>query len=188
MLPFVHDTTTCDFCGDANSQQYVFDVKTDVTRARSLRVCFQEECKQKFEKSKTLLADTNTYKTLADLVTLVPGFTSVQWKVQRSTGEIDNGWHVSKSWKVQCDLGALVRIRGEPWWRIPLVNDDKVKLVFLHDLRTLNPDVFPDDIWTMIESSLHKETSPSEEFLRTYPQQVFSFEKPSDALLAESRL
>ena len=189
MLPYVHQgsQTVCDFCQQERAQQFVFDVKPDVHTARSLWVCSDSNCNTKFEESKQAMASTDAYRSFDTLHTLVPRFSTQAWKVVRSNGDVEDGWHVSKSWKLQCDLGSLVRIRGEPWWRVPLVKNDNVKLILLQELQATNKDVFPPDIWDMIYAVFPAPAEPSSEFLQIYTASTFHVVDPTDAELVKYR-
>jgi hypothetical protein len=87
-------------------------------------------------------------------------------------------------------MGALQRLRGEPWWRVPLQRDDKVKLALLDELRLHNPNAFADDVWDMLLKDLVPSAGedPSDAFLENYPARVWRMPCPGDAKLLEMRL
>jgi hypothetical protein len=112
------------------------------------------------------------------------------WKVVRGNGDVEDGWKLARNWRVSPEMGALQRLRGEPWWRIPLQKDDKVKLTLLDELRVHNAAAFADDVWEMLLRDILPAAGeePTDAFLDHYPARVWRLPCPGDAKLLELRL
>jgi len=109
------------------------------------------------------------------------------WVITRSSGEKEVNWHIARNWRVLCEMGYFQKLRGEPWWRIPMTNLKSVRLTLLHELKEQNPQYFPDDVWEMLKEVL-KPGELNDEFLKHYPSHVFDLEHPSDEFLLDQRL
>jgi len=190
--PFVHapGQTACDFCGASRSQRYKFDLGS--TACRELRVCASSKCDGLWTESKSKFFADEGRVPLEVVESALPGFldTKRAWRVVRGSGDVEDGWKLARNWRVSPEMGALQRLRGEPWWRVPLQRDDKVKLALLDELRLHNPNAFADDVWDMLLKDLVPSAGedPSDAFLENYPARVWRVPCPGDAKLLEMRL
>ena len=192
VAPFVHtpSQTACDFCGAPRSQRYKFDLGS--TACRELRVCASAKCDALWSESKTKFFADEGRVPLEVLEASVPGLVDPKrsWKVVRGSGDVEDGWRLARNWRVSPEMGALQRLRGEPWWRVPLQREDKVKLALLDELRVHNRDAFADDVWDMLLKDVVPAAGeePSDAFLEFYPARVWRLPCPGDAKLLELRL
>jgi len=190
--PFLHAAgqTACDFCGAARSQRYKFDLGS--TQFRELRVCASAKCDALWTESKSKFFAEEGRVPLEVFESALPGLLDPKrsWKVVRGSGEVEDGWKLARNWRVSPEMGALQRLRGEPWWRIPLQREDKVKLALLDELRIQNPTAFADDVWDMLLKDLVPSAGeePTDAFLEFYPARVWRLQCPGDAKLLELRL
>lgn len=192
ILPFVHDAkqTSCDFCGNQRSQKYKFDVTSGASR--ELRVCASSNCDKDFNQSKIEFFKKENRFPFEAIQDSLPGLLDPKrtWKVMRGNGTLEDGWKIARNWRVACEMSCLSTLRGEPWWRIPLQNNDKVRLTLVHELKEYNKDAFAEDVWEM----LLKDLLPSfpeeahETFLEYYPAKVWKLQNPLDAKLLELRI
>lgn len=192
IVPYVHDAnkTLCDFCDNARSQRYKFDITSGPSR--ELRVCASAKCDENFTLSKIEFYKTENRVPFEILHDKLPGILDPKrtWKVMRGNGTLEDGWKIARNWRVSCDMSSLSTLRGEPWWRIPLQNNDKVRLTLLHELKEFNKDAFADDVWDMLLKDILPSFAeePSEEFLSHYPAKVWKLSNPLEATLLEVRL
>lgn len=189
IVPYVRDkqTSECDFCGHARSQLFRFDIKEPV---RSLSVCAAARCNSAFEKSFDRFAEDARRVRFSTVAHVVPSLFDYKrsWTIVRGNGDIDPGWRVARNWRSNPDMGMFYTQRGEPWWRIPLQKDSKVRLCLLADLRRLNADALAEDVWEMLTGGVlpnfaDTDAEPSDEFLLHYPGKYFTSECPGDEAL-----
>lgn len=192
VMPFVHDATqtACDFCGAPRSQRYRFDLGS--ASCRELRVCASSKCDALWSESKAKFFAQQGRVPLETFDSTLPSLLDCKrtWNVVRGSGDVESGWKLARNWRVSPEMGALQRLRGEPWWRIPLQKDDKVKLALLDELRVHNPDAFAQDIWDMLLNDIVPRAGeePNDDFLASYPARVWNLPCPGDAKLLELRL
>jgi hypothetical protein len=112
-----------------------------------------------------------------------------EWTVVRGSGEVEKGWKIARNWKVSPDLGMLSTLRGEPWFRVPLVKDSKARLCLLTELRQHNEDALAADVWDMLVDLLPKKPDePPSEFLEVYSARAWTLAVVTDEKLKEMRL
>ena len=192
VVPFVHTPTqtACDLCGAARSQRYKFDLGSNA--CRELRVCAAPKCDALWNESKSKFFANEGRVPLEVVEASLSSMIDARkvWKVVRGNGDVEDGWKLARNWRVSPEMGALQRLRGEPWWRIPLQKDDKVKLTLLDELRVHNANAFADDVWDMLLKDIlpPAEEEPSDAFLDHYPARVWRLACPGDAKLLELRL
>lgn len=190
--PFVHkaDQTSCDFCGNSRSQRFKFDLGN--TGIRELRVCAFKSCDDSFTASKTAFLAKSDRIPLETIESVIPSFLDSKrtWRVLRGSGELEDGWKIARNWRVAPEVGSLCKLRGEPWWRIPLCKEDKVRLTLLSELRTHNASALATDVWDMLLKDILPQPAeePNESFLENYPAKVWRMECPGDAKLLELRI
>ena len=192
VLPFLHtpSQTDCDFCGVARSQRYKVDISSGTPR--ELRVCASSKCDAMFQESLQRFYVAENRVPLQLVESAVPSFLDPKrtWKVVRGTGDVEDGWKVARNWRVAPDMGALQHLRGEPWWRIPLQKDDKVRLALLDELRMHNSSALAEDTWEMLLTGVlpNQGEEPNDTFLENYPARVWRMPCPGDAKLLELRI
>lgn len=192
ILPFLHESsqTSCDFCGAPRSQRYKFDISSGAIR--ELRVCASSKCDENFIKSKIQFYEKEKRVPFEVLQDKLPGLLDPKrsWKVMRGNGTLEDGWKIARNWRVACEMSSLSTLRGEPWWRIPLQNNDKVRLTLLHELKEYNQDAFADDVWDMLLQDLLPQAAeePNEIFLEYYPAKVYKLKNPLEVNLLELRI
>jgi hypothetical protein len=124
---------------------------------------------------------------LQHVLRTVPKFFDINFTVRRSSGELDGGWQIPLNWTSNYEFNSLQKLRGEPWWRIPLQKDKQVRHTFLHELRELNSEALGEE-WDMVFSLLPtKSDTPSETFLQFYEASAWKVTNPSDKELLELR-
>ena len=192
VVPFVHTATqtSCDLCEAPRSQRYKFDLGS--TACRELRVCASPKCDALWGESKSKFFANEGRVPLEVVEASLPSMIDARktWKVVRGNGDVEDGWKLARNWRVSPEMGALQRLRGEPWWRIPLQKDDKVKLTLLDELRVHNAAAFADDVWEMLLRDILPAAGeePTDAFLDHYPARVWRLPCPGDAKLLELRL
>jgi hypothetical protein len=192
VLPFIHESqqTSCDFCGNPRSQKYKFDISSGTSR--ELRVCSSSKCDTEFSKSRLEFLRKENRIPFEDIQDSLPGLLDPkrQWKVMRGNGTLEDNWKIARNWRVACEMSSLSTLRGEPWWRIPLQNNDKVRLTLIQELNEFNKDAFAEDVWDMLLKDILPSFSeePSETFLEFYPAKVWKLSNPSEAKLLELRI
>lgn len=188
----ITDDTKCDFCSSFRSQKYKFDVCVDKESVRELRVCSNLSCDESFQKSRLKFFELENRVPFELLASKVPSFLDPKktWKVLRGNGDVEEGWKIARNWRVSTELGCLYTIRSEPWYRIPLLNGDKIKLTLLSELRFYNSESFPEDIWDMIFMDVlpPKHEQPSDVFMQYYPAKLWNLQEVFDEKLKEMRL
>jgi len=191
--PFVHapNAIECDFCGSQRSQRYKMDIASGP--CRELRVCASAKCDARFLESVSCFYAEEERVPLQVVENAVPSLLDSRrtWKVVRGNGDVDDGWKVIRNWRVAPDMGALQRLRGEPWWRIPLQKGDKVRLTLLEELRTQNGACLAEDAWDMLLKGVlptFEDKDPTDTFLQFYPARVWRVPCPGDAKLLELRI
>lgn len=192
IYPYLHsaEQTSCDFCQSKRSQKYKFDVSS--TASRELRVCGNNDCEENFQASKIHFYEKENRVSFEKLDETLPGLLDPKrsWKVMRGNGSLEDGWKIARNWRVSCEMGSLSTLRGEPWYRIPLQKEDKVRLTFLHELKQYNSEAFAEDIWTMLLQDIvpKMDNEPSDTFLEYYPAKVYKMTFPLDSKLLELRI
>jgi hypothetical protein len=193
VTPFVHlpNAVECDFCASLRSQRYKMDISAGPSR--ELRVCASAKCDAQFQESVSRFYAQEDRVPLQVVENAVPSLldTRRSWRVVRGNGEIDDGWKVVRNWRVAPDMGALQRLRGEPWWRIPLQKGDKVRLTLLEELRQHNAECLSQDTWDMLLGGVLPaiaDGDPNDTFLEFYPARVWRMPCPGDAKLLELRI
>ena len=161
--------------------------------SRELRVCASSKCDARFQESVSRFYAEEQRVPLQVIENAVPSLldTRRSWKVVRGNGEVDDGWKVVRNWRVAPDMGALQRLRGEPWWRIPLQKGDKVRLTLLEELRQQNAGALAEDAWEMLLGGVLPavaEGEPNDTFLEFYPARVWRMTCPGDSKLLELRI
>lgn len=179
----------CDFCESKNAtvQRFRFDVDTPEQPCRELCVCSESECNGMFDSSVQFFNKNEGRIPLQHVLRTVPKFFDINFTVRRSSGELDGGWQIPLNWTSNYEFNSLQKLRGEPWWRIPLQKDKQVRHTFLHELRELNSEALGEE-WDMVFSLLPVTLeSPSETFLQFYEPSAWKLSTPSDKELLELR-
>jgi hypothetical protein len=186
-MPSSTDRTSCDFCGNPKSQKFNFDLGGE----RFLRVCTAQECDDQFGLSRLSFCAKEGRVPLEIIHEAIPSFLDAkrEWTVTRGNGDVEKGWRVARNWKVNPEYGMLSTLRGEPWFRIPLIKDDKARLCLLTELKLQNADAFPEDVWGMLTDLLpSKPDEPTDEFLDVYSAKAWNLIEVTDEKLKELRL
>jgi hypothetical protein len=186
-LPSASDRSSCDFCGNPKSQKFNFDLGCE----RFLRVCTSQECDEQFSLSRLSFCAKEGRVPLEIINDAIPSFLDVkrEWTVVRGSGDVEKGWKVARNWKVSPEYGMLSTLRGEPWYRIPLIKDDKARLCLLSELKLHNSDALAADVWGMLTDLLPaKPDEPTDEFLQNYSSKAWALTDVTDEKLKELRL
>ena len=182
-------TWKCDFCDckNASVQRFRFDVDTPEQPCRELFVCSESECNSVFDSSIQFFNKNEGRIPLQHVLRTVPTFFEVSFTVRRSNGELDEGWKIPSNWSLAYEFNTLLKLRGEPWWRVVLQKDQQIRHTFLHELEELNKEALGEE-WEMILSLLPVAAEKSNEtFLQFYDPSVWTLSKPSDKQLLELR-
>lgn len=182
------ERTACDFCGNPKSQKFKFDLTGD----RHIRVCASAECDSQFQLARLDFCARENRVPFEMIQDSVPTFLDPKksWKVVRGSGEIEDGWKVARNWRVSTEYGMLSTLRGEPWYRIPLVKDDKVRLCLITELREHNEDVLALDVWDMLQNDIlpKQPEEPTDAFLDMYSAKAWTMKPVTEEKLKEMRL
>lgn len=188
VLPSSLERSGCDYCQNSKSQKFNFDLNTQTF----LRVCASPECDEKFNLSRLSFCAKEGRIPFEIVQESIPSFFDVkrEWMVIRGSGELESGWKIARNWKVCPELGMFSTLRNEPWFRVPLVKDDKARLCLLSELRQQNEGALAVDIWDMLMEDLlpKRADEPTEEFLQVYSAKAWSLAHVTDERLKEFRL
>jgi hypothetical protein len=179
----------CDFCEAKNStvQRFRFDVETAEQSCRELFVCSESECNNYFDSSVQFFNKHEGRVPLQQLLRTVPQFFELSFTIRRSNGDLDEGWKLPGTWNSNYEFNTLQKLRGEPWWRVVIQKDEKVRHTFLHELRELNAESLGDE-WDLLFSLLPPgPKEPTEQFLNFYDASVWTLSNPNDQQLVEAR-
>jgi len=179
----------CDFCDCKNAgvQRFRFDVDTAEQPCRELFVCSESECNSVFDNSVQFFNKNEGRVPLQHVLRTTPTFFEVPFTIRRSNGELDEDWKIPSNWSLAYEFNTLLKLRGEPWWRVILQKDQQVRHTFLHELKELNKEALGDE-WDMILSLLPAPAEkPNETFLQFYDESAWMLPNPSDKDLFELR-
>jgi hypothetical protein len=182
----------CDFTGEKRAQLYSIDFYPPLSYA----VGPSREALEKFDAAARAYLEEKGWVHFDTLLSLVPSFFDVKrnWTVRRSsTDEISGGWKLASNWRINWLMNSFRKLNGEPWYRIALEKtidgQTFLRWTFVHELKELNLDVFPEDIWEMLCSALKRdESEPNDIFLQKYAAAAWSLEAPSDSALSQYKL
>lgn len=181
----------CDFCESKNSsvQRFRFDVETAEQACRELFVCSESECNNMFDSSIQFFNKHEGRVPLQHVLRTVPSFFEAKFTIRRSNGDLDQGWKIPSTWNTHYEFNTLQKLRGEPWWRVIVQNEGKVRHTFLHELKELNPSVLESETdWDLLFSLLPlSQQEPTENFLQFYDAKVWSLKNPCDQELTKLR-
>lgn len=183
----------CDVCGTTAALQ---TISFSVTQANEqvIYICTSKKCQDQLKQQLVqYYAETDQipfsvlYESLPVLLD-----TNRSWTVRRSSdGAQEDGWKVLKNWRANFALNTFKKLRGEPWWRIPLKNGDKIRYTMVHELQDLNTSALDEGVWSMLPTLLPEvaeDSQPTEEFLKHYVAEAWYLKEPSDALLSQYRI
>ena len=199
--PRVHEIgDPCDFTGAAKAQLIpVFSKSLERQLVFSYSVGFSKEALDKFKASWLWYCDLQAWVPFEKLAEVVPSLIDVkrQWIVPRSGGnKAEDGWTIAKNWRANYQVNTCRRMNGEPWYSIPLQKTEEStaltrhKWVLINDLRRLNKDALPDDIWDMVlQEVLPRDNGePTDMFLKKYWSAAWNLAAPSSSELEEYKL
>jgi hypothetical protein len=187
--PHAAGKSACDVCGaTSNVQTLQFSLLGDEV----VYTCSNFKCQERLrEDMKIWYSDTKQvafYEVYESIPSLFDSNRS--WTVRRSSdGQEEDGWRVVRNWRTKFTMNTFRRLRGEPWWRMPLSKGDKLRWTMLHELEALNKGLVAEGVWAMLPAFLpDAEPEPTDEFTSRYAAAAWYLKKPSDALLLEHRL
>lgn len=184
------DAPRCDVCSGSVTQtlQTSFHINS---KTKVLYSCGRKACVVELKKGLLqYYAETDqvAFETVYDAI---PSFFDANrsWTVRRADGTVEDGWKVVRNWRTIHSVNTFRKLKGEPWWRMPLYKGDKIRHSFVHELQELNKGLVADGVWAMLPQFLTESPAqPTAEFLKHYAAEAWELPHPTDAQLGEYAL